>query len=71
MFMGHDQCGQHYNIVKHPRKELMERLDAKHADKMYVDRPDGAYHIGYIIRGCWITVYGLEGEVFATKVGRA
>lgn len=67
MFIGCDQYGNHYSLTKHPRKELCEQLESQHAAKMYVDRPDGVYHIGYIIRGLWITVYGLEGITFATK----
>ncbi len=49
MYMEHDQYGTHYSIAKHPRKELCEQFDVKHAAKMYIDRPDGAYHVGYII----------------------
>ena len=67
MYMGHDQYGTHYSIAKHPRKELCEQFNVKHAAKMYIDRPDGAYHVGYIIAGHWINVYGLEGIVFATR----
>ena len=69
MYLGHDQYGNHYSIDEHPRKELCAALGRKHVSKMYVDRPDGAYHIGYIIAGHWITVFGLEGLTFATKVG--
>ncbi len=67
MYMGHDQYGNHYSIKKHPRKELMDQLYCKHASKMYVDRDDGYYHIGYVIAGHWITVYGLEGVTFAKR----
>ena len=67
MYMGHDQHGVHYSMEKHPRKELCEALGIKHASKMYVDRPDGSYHVGYIIAGRWIEVFGLEGLTFATK----
>ncbi len=67
MYMGHDQYGTHYSIKQHPRKELCEQLNSKHVAKMYVDRDDGAYHVGYIIRGHWINVFGLEGVVFATR----
>ncbi len=66
MYMGHDQYGNHYSMENHPRKELCEQLNSQHASKMYVDREDGSYHVGYIIRGCWITVFGLEGVKFAT-----
>ena len=67
MYMAHDQYGNHYSIDKHPRKELLNKLYATKASKMYVDRQDGAYHVGYIIKGHWITVYGLEGITFAKK----
>lgn len=67
MYMGHDQYGQHYAIKASPRKELCEQLGSSHVDKMYIDRGEDTYHVGYIIRGHWITVYGLEGLVFATK----
>lgn len=56
--LGIDQHGEHYNIQKHPRKELLEQLGRKHADKMYVDLKDGAtLHKGYVIGGLWISVY--------------
>jgi len=67
MFMAHDQYGNHYSIEKHPRKTLMDELGVKHAQKMFVDREDETFHIGYIIAGHWLTVYGLEGVTFATK----
>ena len=68
MYMGHDQYGNHYSIKKYPRKELLEQLGRKHADMMYMDNmKDGkSYHVGYIIAGRWITVYGLEGLTFAS-----
>ena len=69
MYMGHDQFGNHYALREHPRKELCEQLGRQHAAKMYVDRPDGVYHVGYIIGSHWIQVFGLEGLVFATKEG--
>jgi hypothetical protein len=67
MFMAHDGYGNHYFIKKHPRKELCEQLGRQHVDKIYEDRHDGTYHIGYIIAGHWLTVFGLEGNTFATK----
>ena len=43
---------------KHPRGQLLAKLFAGHADKMYVDGKDGeAKHVGYIVRGEWFTVY--------------
>ena len=65
MYMGHDQYGNHYSIKEHPRAELCAQLGRKNAAKMYVDRDGEAYHVGYIIAGHWITVFGLEGKIFA------
>jgi len=57
-FLGIDQHGQYYTIDKYPRKELLEQLYSKHADKMYCDTKDGKIkHVGYIIKGYWINVY--------------
>ena len=67
-FIGLDQYGQTYKIHKHPRKELSEQLCRQHIQKMYVDKKDGSVeHIGYIIAGLWIRVFGLEGRSFASK----
>ncbi len=66
-YIGIDEYGETFYIKSHPRKELMEQLYTTHADKIYVDRMDGTYHIGYIICGHWINVYGLEGITFAKK----
>lgn len=58
-YMGIDQHGYTYhNLGPHPRKELCERLGVSHAEKMYQDTKDGTtYHVGYIIREHWITLY--------------
>lgn len=57
-YLGIDQYHQHYKIKEHPRKELLEQLGRKHADKMYVDTKDGSQkHKGYVIGGLWITLY--------------
>ena len=57
-YIGIDQHSQYYQIDKYPRKELLEQLGRKHADKMYVDLKDGGHrHIGYVIAGHWINVY--------------
>jgi len=64
-YIGIDQYGKAYLIHKHPRKELLEHLFYKNANKMYVDGKDKkVYHTGYVIGPYWITVYGLEGEKF-------
>ena len=57
-YLGTDQYGNHYNMSDHPRKELMQKLGAKSASKMYVDTTDGKVrHVGYIIKGRWVNVY--------------
>lgn len=56
--LGIDQFGQRFAVdPKAPRKSLMASLGTRHADKMYVDTKDGARHIGYIVRGHWVTLY--------------
>lgn len=57
-YFGVDQYGQTYHGLEHPRKDLLERLGRKHADKMYIDLKDSSYkHIGYVIAGLGIRVY--------------
>jgi len=57
-YIGIDQYNNHYHISKYPRKELLEQLGMKHAEKMYHDTVNGkARHSGYIISGMWIDVY--------------
>ena len=60
--MGIDQYGETYhNLGKYPRKELLNRLGYKKADKMYVDKKDGSIaHIGYVIGRNWITLYEVK-----------
>ena len=57
IYMGIDQYGQTYHHLLHPRKDLLEKLGSKHADKMYRDTDDGPKHVGYVIRKLWITLY--------------
>ena len=64
--MGLDQYDHCYhNLTDNPRKELLRRLSAKTAKKMYIDRHNGdSYHIGWIIKSpgnedLWITLYNL------------
>lgn len=47
------QYGDRIHIPgKHPRKELLAKLGAKHAEKIYVDKADGrTVHIGYVVGG--------------------
>ena len=55
-----DQYDQKFLLHEHPRKELLALLGAKHADKIYHDTKTGAAkHVGYVIRGGWLTVYRL------------
>lgn len=45
---------------KHPRKELLDKLDGSRAEKIYRDKKDGrSVHVGYIVRGEWFTFYNL------------
>lgn len=57
--MGRDQRGTDYHdLGPHPRKALMERLNSKHAKKMYMEYRDGSsQHVGYVIRGFWVHLY--------------
>lgn len=66
-----DQYGTHIPIQEHPRKELMEYFGTSHAQKMYTDLKSGGYrHIGYVVRGHWCRVLGLEGVKFAKDFGK-
>ena len=60
--MAIDQYGDtHHSLGQHPRKALLDKLDRKHADKMYVDKMDGTVrHTGYVISGLWLTLYNVE-----------
>ena len=61
MFMAIDQHGETFHSLKHPRKDLCEKLNCSHADKMYMDTKEGSsVHIGYIIAGRWLTVYEVK-----------
>ena len=46
-----------HDLGKFPRKALLQQLDRKHADKMYVDVEGISKHVGYIIAGHWLTLY--------------
>ena len=54
-----DQYGNRLHIPgKHPRKELLAKLGAKHAEKIYVDKTDGrTVHVGYVIGGSWWSLF--------------
>lgn len=62
-YMARDQYGRTYDLpgAKHPRKALLEQLDRKHANKMYIDlTTGGARHVGWVIGGLWLNVYRIE-----------
>jgi len=60
-YIGIDQYNNYYVIKKYPRKELLEQLGSKHADKMYVDlKGGGSREKGYIIKGLWIDIYQIH-----------
>lgn len=54
-----DQYGQVVPIAgKHPRKELLDALGYRHADKVYVDTKSGTRrHVGYVIGGRWFSFF--------------
>ena len=59
-YMATDQTGTtiHLPATDFPRKALLERLGAKSARKMYVDRADNkTVHIGYVVGQQWFTLY--------------
>jgi hypothetical protein len=60
--MAIDQYGETYHdLGKHPRAELLRRLDCQHADKMYHDTVNGTVkHIGYVIGGRWCAIYRVD-----------
>ena len=64
-----DQYGERIclGITKNPRKALLDKLGAKHADKVYGGRKDEKIkHIGYYVRGRWFQLYNVtewEGKL--------
>lgn len=60
-YMGIDQYGNTFHNLKHPRKDLMEQIGTRHAEKMYTDGDDGkTYHTGYVVGGHWVRLYAVE-----------
>lgn len=60
-YMAIDQYNQTYHELRHPRKDLLERLGRSKASKMYIDRKDGSsVHVGYVIAGQWLTIYEVK-----------
>lgn len=60
-FVARDQFGNVVWIEKYPRKELMEWVGIKHADKTYMDdEKSNSYHIGYRVGCHWFDVQRLS-----------
>ena len=56
MILAVDQYGQKYLLRGlHPRKELIEKIGARSAQKMYRENPDR--HVGYIVQGQWLELF--------------
>ncbi len=56
-YIATDQYGNTIRLKEHPRKELLEKLGASNARKVYQDHRDGTTsHVGYIVNGLWFTV---------------
>jgi hypothetical protein len=61
MYMAIDQYGHTYHGLKHPRKELCERLCNSHVEKMYQDkkgRNNGILWVCYR----WVMVAAVRGS---------
>jgi len=57
-YMAIDQYGTVYHGLKHPRKDLMDKLGIKHVEKMYQDDKEGnSYHTGYVIGHLWLNIF--------------
>ena len=56
-YMAIDQDGNTHHALRHPRKDLLERLNARTADRMFVNRSGRTYHVGYVIGDRWLTLY--------------
>ena len=59
-YMGIDQYGETYHLgyTRSPRKDLLERLCRKSAQRIYRDRKNGTgRHVGWLIAGRWIEVF--------------
>ena len=56
-YMAVDQDGNTHHALKHPCRDLLARLNARTADRMFVKRGGRTYHIGYVIGDRWLTLY--------------
>jgi len=67
--IGHYGTTLHLNDPsKPPRKQLLDKLGASHAQKMYVDDKDGnAKHVGYVVDREWFNIYEVHDWVGTTK----
>ena len=63
MALGHYGTTVHLNNPdKPPRGQLLAKLGATHATKVYVDSSDGkSHHVGYIVNNEWFTIYEVHG----------
>jgi hypothetical protein len=55
-----DQYGDTIKLTntKHPKKQLMKKLNVGYASKMYTDTKNNkTKHIGYIINNRWYQIY--------------
>jgi len=51
---------RHFLRGKHPRQELLDECDRKHAERIFVNRRDGTIeHVGYVVGGEWFSLYRL------------
>jgi len=58
--MAVDQYGQTFHGLKHPRKDLADRMGVttQALQKIYVDDAEGnSRHCGYCASGCWFDIY--------------
>lgn len=61
MYMAIDQYGHTYHGLKHPRKDLCERLCRSHVEKMYQDKKDGTtVFCGYVIGELLLQLYEVQ-----------
>ena len=58
MYMAVGHYGTTFHGLKHPRKDLLERMGASRCEKMYMDDNEGkSFHVGYIVAGEWFSIY--------------
>lgn len=74
MAVGNDGRTIHLTGEDRPRKQLLEKLGATHAENIYVDltTENRTKHIGYIVQSTWFTIYEVhDWEGKSTKVSAA